>query len=137
MSYPRPVRKPIPSAEAVELPWLSWKLATPTPPLTKKPLRAAGYRYTAPEMFPTVSVTPFMSLVQRFTSPPTRTRGLGVPPSLSAAMRPPPLAPELKLQPPLQLKPFAPYPSPKAPQNPPLARRSCAQSTAPTHIVRA
>src|SRR6266496_2642439 len=30
MSYPRPVTKPIPSAEVVELPWLSWKLATPT-----------------------------------------------------------------------------------------------------------
>jgi len=42
MSYPSPARRPIPSAETDEFPWLSWKLARPTPPLTKKPLRGDG-----------------------------------------------------------------------------------------------
>src|SRR6266496_5071811 len=59
-------------------------------------------------MFPTDSVIPLTSLVHRFTSPPRRTRGLGVPPSLRATVRPPPLASELKLQPPLHDRPLAP-----------------------------
>src|SRR6266853_1572714 len=96
MSYPRPVTKPKPLAEVLELPWLSWKLP-----------------------------------------PPTRTRGLGVPPSLSATVRPPPLVSELKLQPPLQVRPLAPYPSPKAPQKPWRAAGACAGASCATLSVSA